>query len=203
MSIFGDESERLLRESWSGPDELAEELYAIFTSTQPLQTGPIQITNPPGSTVPPIAIDNLGNTTTSVSITTNPSPTPNFPELPPIPPLPGIGSPVVNLLGPDGLPTETGPPGGPFTPSPPIAGGGGGGVPAQVVSGGPGKGPYTMTAYPNGLGGGGLTPTTLTVKATQLQIADDETIPAGTWAILNKVGTTYYMQVPVWAGGTP
>jgi hypothetical protein len=45
-----------------------------------------------------------------------------------------------------------------------------------------------------------------TVTATQLQIAADETIPAGTWTPVITISTqngtstvqTYYIQVPVW-----
>lgn len=69
---------------------------------------------------------------------------------------------------------------------------GGGGMPGQVVSGGPGSS-YLVNVYSNGLAGGFIT-----VSVTQLQIHEDATIPAGTWAIVVQAGGSYYMQVPIW-----
>lgn len=44
MSLFGDQAIRLLREKWKNPVQLAEELYAMFTSSRPLTTdAPITI----------------------------------------------------------------------------------------------------------------------------------------------------------------
>jgi hypothetical protein len=66
-------------------------------------------------------------------------------------------------------------------------------VPGKVLSGGPGA-TYQVQLYPNGPSGGAGD----TVTCTQLQIDPNETIPAGTWAIVAKSNNAYYMQVPVW-----
>ncbi len=70
--------------------------------------------------------------------------------------------------------------------------GGGGGFPAQIISGGPGQ-EYVANIYPEGLSG-----SPETVNITQLQIDAMETLPAGTWCIAVKAGENYYCQVAVW-----
>lgn len=70
----------------------------------------------------------------------------------------------------------------------------GGGIPAQVGSVVSGS-VYNVTIYPNGIG---AEIPGQDVTATQLQIHADEEIPSGTWTIVTKIGSTYYMQVPVW-----
>jgi hypothetical protein len=39
---------------------------------------------------------------------------------------------------------------------------------------------------------------TINVNVTQLQIDSGETVDAGTWTLVTKAGTDYYMMVPVW-----
>ncbi len=68
---------------------------------------------------------------------------------------------------------------------------GGGAVPGTVV-GGSGD-TYQMTIYPKGLGG-----ETQQVTVKQLQIDPTETIPVGSWEMVSKVGSNYYVQFPVW-----
>jgi hypothetical protein len=63
--------------------------------------------------------------------------------------------------------------------------GGGGGFYGEVVSGSG----STYTVDVEGVGN---------VTVTQLQIDGDETIPAGTMALVVQVGENYFMQVPVW-----
>ncbi len=77
-------------------------------------------------------------------------------------------------------------------------GGGGGGVPAKISSGGPGAS-YKIVLYPKGPSGAAGD----TVDFTQLQIDDAETIPVDTWVMASKVGAAsgkpvYVGQVPIW-----
>lgn len=64
--------------------------------------------------------------------------------------------------------------------------------PAQVLDGSGSV--YTAEIYPNGAAGGALR-----VSVTQLQIADGQQIPAGTWTLVTKTTDgRYWMQVPIW-----
>lgn len=67
----------------------------------------------------------------------------------------------------------------------------GGGIPGKVLSG-TGKN-YSVALYKNGLN---VPP--VNVFCQQLQINAEEQIPAGTWTLVTKVGSNYYMQVPIW-----
>jgi hypothetical protein len=174
MSIFGDQSERLLRETWGSPTELAEELYAMFGVNTPLQIqGPVTITNTtPG---PALTVNQLGAYTPG-----------DFPPGLTPPPSPGIS---ILSPGTDATPSGAAPPPAPVS----VGGGGGGGIPGQVQSGGPGPS-YQVAIYTAGLAGGFIV-----VTVTQLQIDPDETIPVGTWALVTQAGANYYMNVPTWA----
>lgn len=67
--MLGKAAERIIRTSWRSVDELAQELYAIFRGDAPIiSSGPVQltpqdgvpaieITQPPGSTTPPITVN--------------------------------------------------------------------------------------------------------------------------------------------------
>lgn len=56
MSLFGDQASRLMRDKWESTQELAEELYAMFTSQVPLVSDvPITIT-PQADGVSPFSI---------------------------------------------------------------------------------------------------------------------------------------------------
>jgi hypothetical protein len=46
------------------------------------------------------------------------------------------------------------------------------------------------------------TPPGATVSVTQIQIDSSQTIPAGTAVIVVQIGSSYYMQAPVW-GAAP
>lgn len=193
MAIFGDQSERLLRESWSGADELAQELYAIFTDSGPLEIdSPVQISTPQGSTVPPLSLENNGVNPAAIQFTTAAVPSQDFGQLPALPPLPGLT--LTSIYG-DGSAENF--PGAPANPTPgtgtPAGGGSGGGVPGMVTGGGPGAGPYQVKIFPTGLAG-----PSKTVNVTQLQIDPADTIPPGSWTIVNQVGKFFYMMVPVW-----
>jgi hypothetical protein len=67
-------------------------------------------------------------------------------------------------------------------------GGGGGGLPGEVLSGTGSTYTVRITTEEG----------TEDVTVTQLQIDPTETIPAGTKAIVAKVGEDYFMQVAVW-----
>jgi hypothetical protein len=70
---------------------------------------------------------------------------------------------------------------------------GGGGTPCQILAGGPGAG-YTANVYPQG-----LAQPSQAVSVQQLQIAANDTIPAGTWTLATLGGDgNWYIQVPVW-----
>lgn len=199
MGIFGDQAERLLRESWPSVDQLAEELYAIFTSTSPLQVdGPLTINNKGSGS--PIVINQSGGNHDLVQITRQ---DPGLPGFGPIPPNPAPGQTFYTFYY-DNFPPEYfnppfGPPNNEQGTGTPIVPPGVSQFPGQVVSGGPGQGPYTVKVYTKGLAG---LPTT--AQATALQLASDATLPPGTWGFFTPTtttkvgGTTYLFQPAVW-----
>lgn len=185
MGFLKRQSIRLMRESWHDANELAEEMRAIFNSEEPIVFDtPVVINN--NTSEPGITINNGGDGPT-IQVNNNPGPPIQFPEYPPIeiPDFPNIPPTIIynndgTVTDEDGDAIDTG-----------AGGGGGGGFPGQVVSGSGNM--YSVAVYEAGLS---FSPTTRLVR--QLQIHDDDTIPPGTWALIAKVGTTYYMQVPVW-----
>jgi hypothetical protein len=178
MSIFGDQSERLLRETWASPSELAEELYAMFGVNTPLQIqGPVEITNTtpgPALTVKQLGAFDAGGFPPGLKPDDPAAISLQFPGLSPTPA--DVSPPVTqqnitqNTLKP----------------------GGGGGVPGQIVSGSGDT--YDVDLYEKGVAAG----VTKTVSVTQLQIDPAETINAGTWTLVTQAGDGYFMQVPVW-----
>ncbi len=78
------------------------------------------------------------------------------------------------------------------------SGGGGGGMPGQILSVAAGN-KYNCMVFPSGIGSQGTK-----VVGTCLQLAAGETIPQGTWAIFAVVpgvgGSEYYFQIPIWLG---
>lgn len=191
MGLFKDQVLRLLREDWDSPKELAEELYAILNADIPLTLdGPITINN--NSSEPAVTIQQSGPSDSAIQIVK--SPLPGFdPGNPPDFGLGGLGNETLTLVGNDGLiSTGTGDAAQPNNIT--LSAQGGGGIPARVVSFVTGStANYVMRAFPNG-----LTAASVLVVATQLQIADGEVLSAGTWTILTKLGSKYFMQVPVW-----
>jgi hypothetical protein len=75
-----------------------------------------------------------------------------------------------------------------------LAGGGGGMVPAKIMSGGPGD-TYVVDLYGKGPAQA-ATKTGVTVK--QLYINPAATIPPDTWVFVTRLGKDYWMQVPIW-----
>lgn len=193
MAFMPGEIIRLLRETWPNATMLAEELYAIFNTDKPIElTSPLQITNPrPG--VPSLTIAD-GGFSDSVLINKSGLPGFSFPPLPGLPPYPAAnpagGFSVTITIGPGGVAASQGPTGGAQSPVPRPQSGGGG-FPGKVVSGTGDT--YEVDVYADGLAS---PPVRRTV--TQLQIAPDETIPAGTWALVAQSGGGFVMQVPVW-----
>jgi len=185
--LLGNEADRLLRTKWKTPWALAEELWAIFRALN-IQAGQTQ----------PIAFDAPGNPDTP-SLTGR--------GLGPWQPFATWGQPDGPVFGltPSGITADGIPidgfqfpqdvtPGEPLVPNPylrrqqpqPSA------YPGQVQSGS-GTGPYQTDVYKQGING----PST-SMDVTQLDVAESETIPAGTWTIVIVIGTAAYMQVPVW-----
>jgi hypothetical protein len=188
MGIFGDQALRLLREDWANPKMLADELFAIFTSTDPMTlTGPVTIdntTNQPGLTV-----RNFGDGNTSMQI--QKQPLPPIPPLPPFAPIEFGPISIVDFL-PDGTIQPLDAQGNPI-----IIESGGGGFPGKVLSGGPGS-TYKVNVYKKG-----INQAPISVTATQLQIDPGETIPAGSWCLVAFTNNAYYIQLPVWLDDLP
>lgn len=61
MSIFGKQTERVIRTNWKSVQDLAEELYAIFSQNLDLTAGSITIEQPSGATDPPFQINTGGD----------------------------------------------------------------------------------------------------------------------------------------------
>ncbi len=163
--MFSGEALRLLRELWPDATELAEELYAIFSSvTLPLEhSGPVTLNNPNGAGAG-VTLPGYSSGDQILSIPR------------------ADGGTITLSLGDNGLVLD----GGTLT------------TPASttqqqtedkvflgsVVSG-------SGSTYKVNLGN-------KVVTVTQAQINADETIPAGTKALVLKSGNSYAMQVPVW-----
>ncbi|NJL70152.1 MAG: hypothetical protein HC888_00460 [Candidatus Competibacteraceae bacterium] len=196
--MFDQQAVRLLREKWANTNLLAEELYAIFRSTKPVEhTGNITVNQPPGEETPPLRV-NLDPGSTGRGIVVN------------------QGDSSVEITGGgiiingDNLTTiiqeaAAGAGGGVVIPQPPDELGEADYLPfeavGRIVSG---KGStYLVEVWLDDPTG----PSSGTVEATQLQIASDQVIPEGTWCKVTvypysvEVGLVlgrYYIQVPVW-----
>lgn len=194
MGIFGNQIETLVAQVFHKPKQLAQEIYRILSNGEPLRIdGPIhQVTNSsgPAYSVSLGSDDNqnlflLGESGGSQQV--------------------GNGSTIFRFtrgnietnidLDPDGDLAIT--KRDKSTPS--VAGAasagtstGGGGTPCKVVSGSGST--YTVTLYPDGSTGEAGS----NVTATQMQIASGETIPAGSWGFVTKLGSSYFMQFAVW-----
>jgi hypothetical protein len=193
MGIFRKQSIRLLRERWGGVNEAMEELYAILNSDEPLEIdGPVTINNSTGRA--PLTINQFGGDGGVVNINRRDEPPVQPPGFPPL----DFGGPgnftitIINQFG--GVETGTSNDGTPPRPQPEQQGGGG--FPGRVISGEGST--YQVAVYESGLA---QAPVTRTV--TQLQIASDATVPAGTWALVGKAGNSYFMQVATWLMDEP
>lgn len=193
MAFLKKQAARLMREADWTATELAEEIHSIFNSEEPFQVdGPVIINNTTGADA--LTINNYNSQNNPVVINNYPDVPVDFPGFPPNPPY-TPGNTTIIIVNNDGLDRETD---DPTTPAPPTPDpfptpdtGGGGGFPGRVISGSAST--YQVAVYEDGLS---LAPTTQTV--TQLQIASDAVIPAGTWALVGKINDEYFMQVPVW-----
>lgn len=171
LGIFGTETVRLLREKWPNASVLAEELFAIFTGTTPINI-------PPGSTLQPS--DNPLTPRLTV---------PNY----------TAGQPIMNIPGHGALSVQAG--SLTFTtPSGQQSSGQqqkqqqqqGSTFPGKIVSGSGSS--YTVAAYLTG-----LTNAPTNVTATQLQIDPAATIPTDSWVLLGRSSNgAYFMQFPTW-----
>lgn len=199
MGFLRDQASRLIRTKWIGnADLLAEELYAIFTGDVPIVfDSPVTIINETGE--PAINVRDFGDSDASIRIEKRPLPKVDLPDIPPLDDS-GAGRVQIRYVYPDGDEGWEGDGGDPPDTNPgtgsPIGQEGGGGFPGVVVSGTEDE--YLVDVYEGGLS---EAPTQRTV--TQLSIASGEQIPAGTWALVGKVGDEYFMQVPVWLDDLP
>lgn len=196
---------RLLRPGINTTQDLAEELYAIANSKEPLRIErPLVVVGQDGVppvtfVVPPDANGNATNTTITV-VQGAPTPTPpGFPTLPPypteyipLPPPPFPGSPPPSPNSPLPPPPPNPVPG--TSPQVIVGVGSGGGGLVGTVTAGSGSS-YTMNVY---TGDPGIT-TPSSVTVTQLSIDAAADIPNGVWAVVVRLGNAYFMQVPVWA----
>lgn len=217
MGYFKDAAIRLGRNAWTSAQALSEELRAIFNADKGMTLdGPLTINNRTDQS--PLTINQFGPSDLGIQIIRRTPPeAPQYPdnavsvggvELPGYSPFGPTelapGSRTILTIGPSGdITLVTGSDTGvtvPPSPVPPQNAGepqepqGGGGTPGVVLSGGPGAS-YQVRIYPDGLSSAGEV-----VSVTQLQIAADATVPAGTWAVVTQAGGSYYMQVPVWLG---
>jgi hypothetical protein len=173
MGWYVTQAIRLRRDDWPHAKQLAEELFAMLTGDAPTASNSQAQINAPAGT-PPLQLGNLSLGDSLVSLRGRDG---NV-----------IGDLVLegdglNFVGPGATPAAQ-----PARP----ASTGGGGIPAQIVSGTGDT--YTATVYPKGLSG----PTdNVTVK--QLSIDPSDTIPAGTWTLVAlQADGQYVMQLPVW-----
>jgi hypothetical protein len=171
VSIFGDQAIRMLRSKWPNASMLAEELFTIFSGTNPINI-------PAGSTLQPSA-----NPATPLLTA------PGYTQGQTIIDFPHVGTISVQgdqliFTNPDGQTSGGGASvGGTAAPTC---------FPGLVVSGSGSD--YLVNIYPNGIGNAAVE-----VTVTQLQIDPSQTIPPGTAALVTKTTDgSYYMQVPVW-----
>jgi hypothetical protein len=190
MGFMRDQASRLIRERWGDVNEFAEEMYAIWTADKGVTfDGPVTINNSTGGSSVIINQGSIGDTT--ITINNNPGPRPS--------PIPGnttniTNSYVTNIYGDGTIEQFPTPPPAPAIPTPGSGtnpGGGGGGFPGKVLSG-------SGTSYQVAVYEAGLSSAPITRTVTQLSILATESIPANTWTLVGKVGTSYFMQVPVW-----
>jgi hypothetical protein len=183
MGLFRDQAMRLLRERWGSPNELAEEIFAILTSDVPVRIdSPVVITAEGSDRSPPLTVRNFGQDDAMVRFERR--------RLPDVAISydggDGDGEEVTEFYG-DGSTESIDPETGEGTPSTQ----GGGGLAGVVVSGSGDT--YQVDTYPQGLS---APPVRRTVR--QLQIAEGEAVPAGTFALVVQAGGEFYMQVPTW-----
>lgn len=192
MGIFKNQIPRLRRQKWKDVQLFADEMIALLSSDAPIEIdSPVVISNTTDQA--PLTINNHSNSDDDITINRYPEPPIDLPEIPPFDFPEDVGDVIVIHINEDGIESEEAPADDPTDVSPrPSRSSGGGGFPGVVVSGGPGAS-YQVDVYESGLS---QAPTRRTV--TQLSIASDETIAAGTWTLVGTVNSEYFMQVPVW-----
>jgi hypothetical protein len=196
VGIFKNQIPRLRRQKWANVQMFADEMIALLSSDAPIEIdSPIVINNDTNQS--PITINNHSNSDDDITINRYPEPPIDLPEIPPFDFPDGVGDVIIIHINDDGIEVEDAPADDPSnpTPRPSSTPSGGGGLPGVVVSGTGDS--YEVDVYEDGLD---LPATRRTVR--QLQIDSSETIPEGTWAVVNKMTLPsgedfYFMQVAV------
>ena len=188
MGILVDQAVRLMRESWNSPKELAEELYAMFMSDQPVKIDtPVQIVNNT-TNQPAVTIYQGGKLDDAVTINRRapasqrsnfePPPEEEIEEGPPF---------SLTIINSDGTIESTSDP----EEDPQPVASGGGAFPGDVVSG-PGS-TYAVDVYESGLS---ISPVRKT--CTAIGLSSSAEIPTGTRVLCFKIGANYFLDVPRW-----
>jgi len=173
MSLFGEASNRLMRTNWKSIDELAKELYALFTSNIPVRIeGGLEIVKQTGR--PPLKIiDRLQPSSTDglLALESNDqSKELTYDDLGLLSGSESDGSDLSNLISQRQVQGQ-------------IIG---------VIVSGTGSN-YQVDLYKQGYPG-----PSSRVSAIQLQIDPADSVPAGTFTMVSQVGTQYYFQASVW-----
>lgn len=165
MGLFKEQSLRLLRETWASSRMLAEELYAILNSDEPLTIdGPVTINNTGDS--PALTIKNLGGGDTAIEIQRRADPSgPTTPGEPPADPRDDATTDVTN--GGDVVNQATGAAGNT--------------VPCVVLSRVGTSDTYFIELHENGADRGA------TRNVTAVNLTAGVAIPAGTATLASKV----------------
>jgi len=203
MSFLSAEAIRLLASKWPNAELLAQELYSIFAADADAQaTGPQTLNN--YGNAPALTINQFGNSGTAIQINRKPNPL-TFGDIHlDIPPglleLNEGFSTVVNFNN-DGTITYTSGPAD--QPLPPFARGGSVALLGRVVSGSGTN--YTVELYEAGAD----KPATRTRAVRALGIAEDATLPPGTWLPVFAAGAddkgnpNLWVIPPVWLAPLP
>jgi hypothetical protein len=183
VGFLKDQAIRLLRESWSRPKELAEELFAIFDSDTPFTIdGPLTINNT-SPTEPAIRIRQFGDSPINIVI--------QRPEVPGA--FPGGPDPVDDPVEEEVAPDSGSAPGGQQDEEESGGSSGPGGIYGVVQSGSGSS--YQVLIYEDGPSAAA----TRTVTVTQVQIDASAEIPADSGVVVfEQPAGTYWMQAPVW-----
>lgn len=175
MSIFGEAANRLIRTKWENADELAKELFSLFTSHTPLHVeGAIEITKTTGR-APFKIIDRLDTSSTDGLFSLESNDRSDQLTYSDLTLLEGAGSDpnssdLFSFINAHSTPGQ---------------------IPGIIRSGTGNS--YLVDIYRNGYPG-----SFSSVNVTQLQIDPNDTIPPGTFVMVSQFGQKFQMQAPVY-----